>query len=64
MSGRAYLLWQLVASAREPVAVGEWLLLGGVVAAMLSAIGVVLSLATTIYGFVSGLGEWMPFGGS
>ena len=28
------------------------------------AIGVVLSLATTIYGFVSGLGEWMPFGGS
>ncbi|MCB9602337.1 MAG: hypothetical protein H6722_17355 [Sandaracinus sp.] len=64
-SGRAYLLWQLRRErAREPVAIGEWLLLGGVVAAMLFAIGVVLSLATTIYGFLSDLGEWMPFGGS
>jgi hypothetical protein len=63
-SGRAYLLWQLRRErAHEPVAVGEWLLLGGVVAAMLLAIGLVISLATTVYGFVDGMFDWVPFGG-
>lgn len=62
-SGRAYLLWQLRRErAREPIALGEWLLLGGVIAAMLLAIGLVLSLATTVYGFVDGLLSWSPFG--
>ncbi len=62
-SGRAYLLWQLRREqARVPVAPLEWLLLAGVVAAMLLAIGLVLSLVTTVYGFVDGLLSWSSFG--